>query len=298
MGVDHQPVLISEVLEHLAPEGSDRLLFDATVGAGGHSAGFLQRFSNIRVIGIDADPTMIERANERLRPWEGRFDLRREWFDTYAVSTRHEPADRILADLGVSMFHFAGSHRGFSYQEHGPLDMRLNPDEDVTAEHIVNDTPEEELVNLIFRYGEERYSRRIAGTICAKRSEERITTSSALADIIRGAVPRDYRYGRIHPATRTFQALRIVVNRELERIESFIPAALEKLTTGGRLGIIAFHSLEDRIVKHSFRAAAQGGHYRLITKKPITASDGEKRRNPASRSAKFRVIERLSGNMQ
>lgn len=296
----HQSVLVREVLEFLAPDGSGQLLIDATVGEGGHSACFLQRFPGIRVIGIDADQTMLERARQRLVEFEGRVELVHEWFDTYfgAAPTAVHP-NRILMDLGVSMYHFTKAGRGFSFREDEPLDMRLDADRPLgdrteTAADLVNTLRESDLADLIYQFGEERLSRRIAAAICRERGARPFRTAAQLADIIRGAVPSSYRHSRLHPATRTFQALRIAVNSELDRVQRAIPAALKMLAPAGRLGIISFHSLEDRIVKHSFRDAADTGDYRLLTKKPVTASDEERAGNPASRSAKFRAIERVA----
>lgn len=295
----HQPVLVTEVLELLAPGDGGGLLIDATVGEGGHSVCFLQRFQGIRVIGIDADQSMIGRAQRRLVEFEGRVELVNQWFDSYfeTASSQVRP-DRVLMDLGVSMVHFTQARRGFSFREDEPLDMRLDgdhplDDETRTAADIVNTMGETELADLIYEYGEERLSRRIAGAICRARVQVPFRTAAQLADTIRGAVPSAYRHSRLHPATRTFQALRIAVNSELDRVRRAIPAVLEMLAPGGRLGIISFHSLEDRIVKHLFRDAATTGYYSVLTRKPLVATDEERSKNPASRSAKFRVIERL-----
>jgi len=293
MDVVHQPVLTAEVLDFLACETGDWLLLDATVGEGGHSASFLQRFEDIRVVGIDADPVMIERARSRLAPWEGRFELIHQWFDAYVRSVSGVRPDRILADLGISMYHFAGSGRGFSFRDDEPLDMRLDPDETTSAADLVNEVDETRLADIIYQFGEERYSRRIAAAICRRRARRRFTTAADLADTIRGAVPSSYRNGRLHPATRTFQALRIAVNTELDRLRSFIPDALRLLAPGGRLAIISFHSLEDRIVKYAFRDA-DPDQFRIVTKKPVVATDPERHANPASRSAKLRVIEHIA----
>jgi 16S rRNA (cytosine1402-N4)-methyltransferase len=295
----HQSVLVNEVLELLAPGDGSRLLIDATVGEGGHSVCFLQRFKGIRVIGIDADESMLGRARQRLAEFEGRVDLVNQWFDRYfqTVPTPPHP-DRVLMDLGVSMFHFTKAARGFSFREDEPLDMRLDgdrplDDESPTAADIVNTYPEDELADLIYKYGEERLSRRIAAAIVRERAQKPFRTAAQLADIIRGAVPASYRHSRLHPATRTFQALRIAVNSELDRVSRAIPSVLAKLAPAGRLGIISFHSLEDRIVKHLFRDAATTGDFKVLTKKPVIAGDQERVANPASRSAKLRVIERL-----
>ncbi len=298
MQVVHQSVLVSEVLEYLAPDDADRLMVDATVGEGGHSVCFLQRYPSLSIVGVDADSAMIERARERLEGYGERVTLVHHWFDTY-FQTGHGSRQpfRILMDLGVSMYHFAAAGRGFSFRDEGPLDMRLDAADPLdpasaTAADLVNSLPENELADIIYQYGEERLSRRIAAAICRERKQSRITDASKLADVVRGAVPASYRHGRIHPATRTFQALRIAVNSELERIRRALPAAQELLLPGGRLGVIAFHSLEDRIVKHQFREAADTGDYLLVNRKPIVATDEEKRANPAARTAKLRVIER------
>lgn len=294
----HQSVLTREVLELLAPKDADGLLVDATVGEGGHSASFLQRFPGIRVIGVDADSAMLARARERLAEFAPRVELVHAWFDTF-LSDRDVTVrpHRILMDLGISMYHLVTARRGFSFREAEPLDMRLDAGSPLesrsrSAAELVNTLDESALADLIFMYGEERLSRRIAAAICRERSQAPIVTAAQLADIIRGSVPPSYRHGRIHPATRTFQALRIAVNAELDRLQAAVPAALSALAPGGRLGIIAFHSLEDRIVKHGFRAAANDGPFRIVTKKPVIAADEERSRNAASRSAKLRVIER------
>jgi 16S rRNA (cytosine1402-N4)-methyltransferase len=295
----HQSVLVNEVLDLLAPGDGSRLLIDATVGEGGHSVCFLQRFEGIRVVGIDADQTMLERARARLVGFEGRVELVNQWFDRYFQTLPTPPhPDRVLMDLGVSMYHFTKAARGFSFREDEPLDMRLDgdrplDDEAPSAADIVNTYPETELADLIFKYGEERLSRRIAAAICRERAQAPFRTAAGLADTIRGSVPASYRHSRLHPATRTFQALRIAVNSELDRVRRAIPSVLQILAPAGRLGIISFHSLEDRIVKHLFRDAAGAGGFRVLTKKPIVASDEERSSNPASRSAKFRVIERV-----
>jgi len=195
-------------------------------------------------------------------------------------------------DLGISMYHFSASHRGFSFRADEPLDMRLSDTLERSAADLVNELPEDELADLIYRYGEERLSRRIAARISEQRSTSPIETTKELADAIWKSVPASYRHGRLHPATRTFQALRIAVNGELDRVERVIPLVLGRLAIGGRLGIISFHSLEDRIVKHRFRELAVTGPYEVLTRKPIVPSEDEVRANPAARSAKFRVIAR------
>ncbi|MFW5738279.1 MAG: 16S rRNA (cytosine(1402)-N(4))-methyltransferase RsmH [Spirochaetota bacterium] len=287
----HRSVLVDEVLDYLEPTTTDAVLVDATLGEGGHSASFLQRFPSLRVIGVDVDAAMMARAAERLSAFEERVELVNAWFDDYFERTSISP-DRVLLDLGVSMFHFSLAGRGFSFRADEPLDMRLDADADRSAADLVNELDEEDLANLIYRYGEERLSRRIAARIVDERANATISTTKDLADIVWHSVPPSYRHGRIHPATRTFQALRIAVNSELDRLERVIPLALGRLAVGGRLGIISFHSLEDRIVKHRFREIAAEGPYRVLTKKPVVPSEREIHLNPAARSAKLRVIGR------
>lgn len=290
----HRPVLLDEVIDALAPGAGQPLLIDATVGEGGHTARFLQQFSQIRVVGLDADEEMLGRARDRLAGFGERVTLMHHWFDEFFEHYSLDAPDRVLVDLGISMYHFTSAGRGFSFGSDDPLDMRLNATaRDSSAEQLVNELNQEELADLIYQYGEERYSRRIADRICRERLGERISTSAQLASIVSAAVPKQYRYGRIHPATRTFQAIRIAVNQELARLERLIPSVLSILPVGGRLGIISFHSLEDRIVKHRFREIGQAGPFSVITRKPVVASDREKGENPASRSAKLRVIERV-----
>lgn len=287
----HRSVLVDEVLDYLEPTTTDAVLVDATLGEGGHSASFLQRYPSLRVVGVDVDAAMMARAADRLSAFEERVELVNAWFDDYFERTSISP-DRILLDLGVSMFHFSLAGRGFSFRADEPLDMRLDADADRSAADLVNELDEEDLANLIYRYGEERLSRRIAAKVVDERARNPITTTKELADVIWRSVPPNYRHGRLHPATRTFQALRIAVNGELDRLERVIPLALDRLVVGGRLGIISFHSLEDRIVKHRFREIAADGPYRVVTKKPIVPDEHEKHLNPAARSAKLRVIER------
>jgi 16S rRNA (cytosine1402-N4)-methyltransferase len=301
----HSSVMVDEVLEYLAPDRPNQLLVDATLGEGGHSALFLDRFSTMRVVGVDADARILAVARDRLKGFGRRVTLYNDWFDRFF---EHYPprrrADRILMDLGVSMYHFRSGGRGFSFAEDEPLDMRLGPDSDESAAELIERLSEEELADLIFRYGEERYSRRIARAVVRARPGRGVRTTGELADIVRQAVPASYRHGRIHPATRTFQALRIAVNDELGRIERGLVAAVDNLSVGGRIGVIAFHSLEDRIVKWFFRARAgrstpediapmiKHGDVAILTKKPLRPTEAEVERNPAARTARFRVAEK------
>jgi len=292
----HRPVLLEEVISLLAPVDPAglpaQILVDATLGEGGHSDCFLRRFPDLVVVGVDADPVMLSRAKERLAAHGSRVTYVNAWFDEYFDTSDVEP-DRVLLDLGISMFHFSRSGRGFSFKSDEPLDMRLDPSSGTSAKELVNTLEEAELADLIYQLSEERLSRRIAAAICRERSDTPVRTAKQLADLVWRAAPPSYRYGRIHPATRTFQALRIAVNGELDRVRRVIPAILGRLRTAGRLGIISFHSLEDRVVKHMFRDAASDGAFRVLTKKPIVPSDEESAENPAARSAKFRVIERI-----
>ena len=294
MEIVHYPVMHREVLGNLPiPEG-DSLLVDCTTGEGGHTSLFLSSYPSLRVIGIDRDKEIQKKAIERLAPFGDRFRPVNGWFDEVLSALPSESADAILFDLGISMFHYVESERGFSFRTEEKLDMRLNPEAGMSAADIVNGYSEENLADVIYRYGEERYSRRIARAIVEKRSEAPIEGSAELAEIIRLAVPRDYRYGRIHPATRTFQALRIEVNKELDRIVPALTEAIRVLRKGGRIAIITFHSLEDRKVKWFFKdeAAAENARIRILTKKPIIPSEEEEKENPPSRSAKLRVVER------
>jgi 16S rRNA (cytosine1402-N4)-methyltransferase len=311
-GSVHTPVLLEEVLTLLAPREDKSLLVDATLGEGGHAAAFLSRFPGLLLYGLDADGDILERARRRLESaGEGeRVRFFREWFDDFFASfeTRFDTGpDRILMDLGISMFHYRESGRGFSFRSEEPLDMRLGGG-GRTAADVVNRTPETELRRLIAEYGEERMAGRITRSIVQERKKRAITSARALADLIWKTVPPAYRYGQIHPATRTFQALRIAVNEELARLKRGLAAAFAVLNPGGRIAVISFHSLEDRIVKQFFREKnktctcppespiCQCGGIRqalIVTRKPVTASARELESNPASRSAKLRVAEKL-----
>lgn len=295
MEIVHYPVLHEEVLANLPIKDGDSLMIDCTTGEGGHTSLFLSRYPDLKVIGLDRDRVIQQKAIERLRPFGSRFTPVLSSFDDYLESAAPDIADAILFDLGISMFHYVESERGFSFRRDEKLDMRLNPEEGISAADIVNGYQEEALADVIYRYGEERYSRRIARAIVARRQEKAIERSAELAEIIAGAVPREYRYGRIHPATRTFQALRIEVNGELSRIEPALRSAIRVLRKGGRIGVITFHSLEDRIVKWFFKdeAAKSDPGIRIITKKPIVPSEKEEEENAPSRSAKLRVIEKI-----
>jgi 16S rRNA (cytosine1402-N4)-methyltransferase len=249
----HKPVLYHEVLEALNITPGGRYI-DCTVGGGGHAEGILELSSpDGMLLGIDADPEAIARVAERLSRFGKRVTLVRANFSelrAVAAKTGFDPVDGILMDLGFSSYHVERGERGFSFQKEGPLDMRFNPDQDITADVLVNELPQEEIAEIIWKYGEERRSRRIAKAIVDARP---IHTTTELAEVVARAVGRR---GRIHPATKTFQALRIAVNDELGALEKALPQAVDLLKPGGRLAVITFHSLEDRIVKHFLREMA------------------------------------------
>jgi 16S rRNA (cytosine1402-N4)-methyltransferase len=295
----HVPVLLAEVVAGLTPRGGGRYV-DGTVGGGGHAAAILERSApDGRLLGIDADPAALAAAGTQLAQFGERAELAHGNFREIGRLARERgfaPADGILLDLGVSSHQLDTPERGFSFAADAPLDMRLDPTGDETAADLVNELPEGELADLIYRYGEERGSRRVARFIAEARRKRPIATTGELAELVARALGG--RHGKIHPATRTFQALRIAVNRELESLEAALPQAAELLAPGGRLAVISFHSLEDRIVKLFFRAesgygGAGQGRLAIITKKPIEATEQESRANPRARSAKLRIAERM-----
>lgn len=293
MEILHYPVMHEEVLQYLALDPCAKAtMIDCTTGEGGHSALFLEKYPNLTVIGLDRDRDIQKKAIERFKEYKERFVPVNTWFDEYLAKAESDSADIILFDLGISIFHYEESARGFSFRKDENLDMRLDSMQSLSAETIVNEYPESELADVIYKYGEERYSRRIARAIIDARSKNRIESSEALAGIIAASVPREYRYGRIHPATRTFQALRIEVNKELDRIEPALKEAVRVVKPGGRIAVITFHSLEDRIVKWFFKSEAESGNIRILTKKPVVPSDKECEENAPSRSSKLRAVEK------
>ena len=289
----------AEVLAWLSPRDGQFFL-DCTVGYCGHAEAILESSAPTGVlVGIDRDPVAIEAGRTQL----ARFGARAVLIKGHFVDLRRHLSDRgiervngVLFDLGVSSPQIDAPGRGFSFQVAGPLDMRMDQSAGVTAADIVNGTDEVDLANMIYEFGEERYSRRIARAIVRARAARPLETTSELVAVIEAAVPGHYRHGRIHCATRTFQALRIAVNRELEHLEPALRDAADVLAPGGRLCVISFHSLEDRIVKHTFRAlsAQTGGELEILTKRPQLPTDEEINRNPRSRSAKLRVIQRVA----
>ncbi|MGB9074445.1 MAG: 16S rRNA (cytosine(1402)-N(4))-methyltransferase RsmH [Terriglobales bacterium] len=287
----HVPVLLKEAIDFLAVQRGGTFL-DATVGLGGHSLEIARRLGAPgHLIGFDKDPGALQRARASLTALPEEQPTVTLIHGSFAeVGERIAPAslDGLLADLGVSSLQLNDPARGFSFQADGPLDMRMNPMSGDTAEQVVNHIDERELADVIYEFGEERRSRRIARAIVRSRP---IRTTRQLVEVISTAA-RPMKHERIHPATRTFQALRIFVNRELDDLKALLEAAPRVLRPGGRLVVISFHSLEDRIVKDSLRDGAKQGWYRLLTKKPVTATEEEIDRNPRSRSAKMRAAER------
>jgi 16S rRNA (cytosine1402-N4)-methyltransferase len=295
----HTPVLLDEVLCLLAPAGRS-VLMDCTVGAGGHAEALLEAAGpQAALLGIDRDGGALTMARRRLERFGGRVRLFEANFsDASAVLAAAGVAqvDLLLADLGISSWQLDDPHRGLSFQADGPLDMRMSPGGGRTAADLVNGLAEAQLADLIYEYGEERFSRRIGRAIVLERAKKRIERTGELARIVSGAVPAPARAARrgVHPATRTFQALRIAVNDELGSLDRLLKNLRDLLAVGGRAGIISFHSLEDRRVKQAFREWAQCGTAAVATRKPATAGEEERLRNPRSRSAKLRVIERTA----
>jgi 16S rRNA (cytosine1402-N4)-methyltransferase len=280
----HVPVLSEATIAGLALRPGGHYL-DVTVGGGGHSALILAADPTVRLTAVDQDDQAIAAAQQKLQEFGDRVAFQRSNFAEF--DPEDHLFDGILADLGVSSAQFDIADRGFSFRQAAPLDMRMDRRQDLTAADVINEWDEKELANIFYTYGEERLSRRIAKRIVELRPFE---TTTQLAEAIAYSVPRQYRYGRIHPATRVFQALRIVVNRELEVLETLLDRAPHWLKPEGRLVIISFHSLEDRIVKHRFKESPL---LQVVTKKPITAEEEELEENSRSRSAKLRVAERV-----
>ena len=295
----HVPVMAEEVCEwmNISPHG---IYVDCTVGAGGTTRKILEKSqNNATVIALDRDREAIALSRKNLEGYKSSVKLFNGNFSHLAefiAEAGVKQVDGIVFDLGVSSWQLDQPNRGFSFTQDGPLDMRMDATQVLTAEQMVNQASEKELADLIFRYGEERFSRRIARGVVQARSVNPIRTTLALVKVIENSVPGVYRRGRLHPATRTFQALRIAVNHELDILEGALRSAVDCLKVGGRLCVISFHSLEDRIVKHTFRALAEKGKaiVSILTKRPLRPSEEEVRHNPRARSAKLRVVERLA----
>jgi 16S rRNA (cytosine1402-N4)-methyltransferase len=291
----HVPVMTAEVLQFLQPQRGG-LFVDCTVGLGGHARAVLEAGAS-RLLGFDRDREALATARQNLEPYADRVDLIQADYRAIeeVLEARHiDAVDGLLADLGVSSMQFDSPGRGFSFQRDEPLDMRMDQSEGETAADLVARADEQVLANAIFQYGEERFSRRIARAIVEARREEPIATTGRLASIVRRAIPRRG-FQRIDPATRTFQALRIWVNHELDQLDRFVEAAVRRLRVGARVAVITFHSLEDRVIKHTLRGLEQqSGQVKVLTKKPVIPSDDEVQRNPRARSAKLRAAEKVA----
>ena len=306
----HVSVLLDECIDglNIKPNG---IYVDGTLGGAGHSSQIVKRLTTGRLIGIDRDPVALKAAGERLAPYSDRVTLVHSNFCEIASVLKEldiQSVDGILLDLGVSSPQLDDGARGFSYMADAPLDMRMNNQDSLDAHTVVNTWPQEELKRILYDYGEERYAPQIAAAICRRRSEKPIETTLELVDIIRSAMPPAALREKQHPAKRSFQAIRIAVNDELGSVEKVMRDAIPCLNPGGRLAIITFHSLEDRIVKNGMAEAAKGctcppnfpvcicgnkPKVKLITRKPIVSGDEELERNPRARSAKLRVCEKL-----
>jgi 16S rRNA (cytosine1402-N4)-methyltransferase len=290
----HVPVMTAEVLHYLRPDRGG-IFVDCTVGFGGHARALLEAGAT-RLLGLDRDRDALAQAERTLAPWASRVELVHADYreiDGVLDARKIATIDGALADLGVSSMQFDAPGRGFSFQRDEPLDMRMDQSTGETAGQLIARANERELADAIFQYGEERFSRRIARALVEAREDAPVDTTGRLASIVRRAIPRRG-FMRIDPATRTFQALRIWVNRELEGLDRFIVALADRLRVGGRLAVITFHSLEDRIVKHTLRALErEAARVSVLTKKPVTPTDDEVERNPRARSAKLRAAEKV-----
>ena len=306
----HVSVLLQECIQalNIRPDG---IYVDGTLGGAGHSSQIVSKLTSGTLVGIDRDPVALKAAEERLSPWKDRVRLVHANFCrlSQVLDALNIPGvDGILLDLGVSSPQLDDASRGFSYMADAPLDMRMDHQDALSAHAVVNTWSQEELTRILYDYGEERFAPRIAGAICRRREEKTIDTTLELVDVIRSAMPAKALREKQHPAKRTFQAIRIAVNDELGSVERVMDDAIARLNPGGRLAIITFHSLEDRIVKTGMARAAQGctcppelpvcvcgkkPQVKILTKKPIVSGDEELERNPRARSAKLRVCEKL-----
>ncbi len=289
----HEPVMTREAIAFLQPEKGG-IFVDCTVGMGGHALALLEAGAT-KVIGLDRDPAALRIAAETLNKYRDRVELVHSDYRAIAAILEARGIERVdgtLTDMGMSSYQLEAEGRGFSFQRDDPLDMRMDTTTGPTAAELLRRSEESEIADAIYEFGEERYSRRIARGIVQARTAAPLETTAQLAAIVRRAVPRRG-FSRIDPATRTFQALRIWVNRELDDIDTFLTAVAHRLAIGARLVVIAFHSLEDRIVKHTLRALASrdGAALRILTKKPVTPQPDELERNPRARSAKLRAAE-------
>jgi 16S rRNA (cytosine1402-N4)-methyltransferase len=286
--------MVAEVLAHLAPDRGG-LFIDCTIGLGGHARALLEAGAS-RLLGLDRDPLALARSREALAAFGDRVELVHSDYRGLAdvLDARGITAiNGVLADLGVSSMQLDAPDRGFSFRRDEVLDMRMDTSQGSTAAEMLTAVDEQTLADVIYRFGEERHARRVARAILTARSHAPITTTGRLAEVVRRAIPRKG-YSRIDPATRTFQAIRIWVNRELEGLDAFLTGAVERLNVGGRMAVITFHSLEDRIVKHTFRALQSEGRVTIRTKRPDVPGAAEIGGNPRARSAKLRAVERAA----
>ncbi|MGZ3494343.1 MAG: 16S rRNA (cytosine(1402)-N(4))-methyltransferase RsmH [Thermodesulfobacteriota bacterium] len=293
MGVEHIPVLVEEVMTFLRCEAG-RTYVDATLGGGGHASEILKRSAPDGIlIGMEWDEDALSEATGALRPFGDRVKIFRENFIHLPDLMKNESVDGILLDLGLSSIQLEKEGRGFSFRGDGALDMRMDQRMDQTAADLVNRLSSEELESIIFQYGEERWAKRIARAVVQEREREPIRTVEALRKVIYRTIPKRFHSRRIDPSTRTFQALRIKVNEELENLKKILDTGWKILKKEGRICVVSFHSLEDRMVKEAFRRLQREGQMRILTKKPVTPSEEERKRNPRSRSAKLRCAERI-----
>ena len=294
----HIPVMLHEVIDYLLLKPG-QLIVDATLGTGGHAVEILKRITpHGRLIGLDRDAESINVCRKRLSDFSNNCEfVQANFVDLDQVLARLgiDKIDGIIFDLGISTFQLKDAQRGFSFLEEGPLDMRMDRDSYISAYDLVNNLNESEISNMLWSFGQERWHNRIAHLLVQERLNQPVSSTKQLANLVMRAIPHRYlrSYYRIHPATRTFQALRIAVNRELEIIESAIKKAVTILGKQARICVISFHSLEDRVVKHTFRSLKADGLIDIITPKPLTPTAAEVEANPSSRSSKFRVAERI-----
>ncbi len=302
----HQPILVHTITEallapftELSPNTTPHWILDCTFGGGGHTAALLEALNSTsglrhhKILSTDQDLDAVMRGRKRFTKeiTEGRLEIVQSRFSDLFELLEGRPLLALLADLGFSSDQLENAGRGLSFLREGPLDMRMDPRRPETCRELLARIPEHELADLLFKLGEERFSRRIASTVIRSRQENRLpTTTTELADLISYCIPPKFRHGRLHPATRTFQALRIYVNQEMEELDCLLNHVILSLKTGGRAAILSFHSLEDRKVKHAFKTVC----FKPLTKKPIEADEDEVRKNPRARSAKLRIVERTS----
>lgn len=298
----HIPVLVDEVIQYLDPKSNENFV-DATIDGGGHTMAILEKNKpEGKVLGIDLDKTLLENLKFKIKNLhlenrvilvQGNFKNLKEIIKNTCPDW-NQKVNGVLFDLGMSSWQLEESGKGFSFKRNEPLDMRFDSSQELTAKDIVNYWPEYEIEKILREYSEERYARKIAKEIVSERQKKPIFTTFELVEVIKKAVPRNYERGRIHPATRTFQALRIATNQELENLRLVLPQAMEVLKENGRIVVISFHSLEDRIVKNFFREKAKEEKLKILTKKPVRANEEEIQKNPRAHSAKLRAAVKLA----